>query len=278
MRPDQWIKNLMVLVAPVAAGELATPGALTAATLAFWAFTVTAGGVYLLNDVLDRHADIRHPDKCHRPVACGQVTPSIALVTSIALLAGPIFVLALAGQGSLAAVLALFVAVNAAYNMGLKHRAYTDVAAVSASHLLRAVGGAVAVGVALPPLLAAVIMSAALHLVASKRLAELRDLGAAGGTRPVLARYSSPMLQQLRVASAVAALGAYATWALSHAALGSGLWFLVSVLPVVVGYRRFDQVVADGAGERPERLLVRDTTLITSALCAVVVLGVAAHV
>lgn len=276
-RPEQWLKNLLVLVAPVAAGRLAAPGAIVELAIAFCMFTVAAGGVYLLNDVRDRHDDERHPVKRHRPVASGRVGATTALGTALTLLGLPAPLLIVLGRPALGAVVAAFVVVNLTYTLAGKHQPYIDVVSVAGSLLLRTLGGATAIGIGLDPLLGLVIFAAALHVISSKRFAEFRDIGPAGRTRPVLARYSFTALTRLRMLSAAAALGAYAAWVLDHAARSAGSWFVVSLLPVVVGFIRFEKIVSEGAGERPERLILRDATLRTSALCTIVALGLAAH-
>jgi 4-hydroxybenzoate polyprenyltransferase len=57
MRPAQWTKNLVVFAALIFGQRLLDPEALALTTLAFLAFCALSGGVYLVNDVVDRDAD-----------------------------------------------------------------------------------------------------------------------------------------------------------------------------------------------------------------------------
>jgi 4-hydroxybenzoate polyprenyltransferase len=98
MRPRQWIKNLLVFASPAAAGVLDDPEYLTRAVVVFVAFCLAASGAYCLNDVADAEADRRHPIKCHRPVASGLVSPSVAVPLGIGLLAAGLLVAALTGS------------------------------------------------------------------------------------------------------------------------------------------------------------------------------------
>src|ERR1700738_79760 len=77
VRPRQWMKNLLVLLAPVAAlggnvhydyREVALK-----VLIAFIAFSLAASAVYLVNDVRDVEADRQHPTKQFRPIAAGVV-------------------------------------------------------------------------------------------------------------------------------------------------------------------------------------------------------------
>ena len=77
MRPRQWVKNVIVLAAPLAA--LGGPvrydyvKVLTEASVAFVVFSLAASSVYLINDVRDVEADREHPTKRFRPMAAGVV-------------------------------------------------------------------------------------------------------------------------------------------------------------------------------------------------------------
>jgi decaprenyl-phosphate phosphoribosyltransferase len=83
-RPQQWPKNLLVLAAPLAGGRILEPGILARASTALALFVLASASVYLLNDLLDRDLDVRHPQKRHRPIASGAVTPTAAAMRSIA--------------------------------------------------------------------------------------------------------------------------------------------------------------------------------------------------
>jgi decaprenyl-phosphate phosphoribosyltransferase len=85
LRPRQWVKNLLVLAAPFAAGALLEPGVLGPTLLAFVAFCAVSSAVYLVNDVADREADRLHPHKRNRPVASGRLTVPVALAAAAVL-------------------------------------------------------------------------------------------------------------------------------------------------------------------------------------------------
>ena len=78
LRPEQWIKNLLVLAGVAFGGRLLEPSALATALAAFAIFCVLSGAVYLFNDIADRDADKNHPLKRERPVASGQLAMNTA--------------------------------------------------------------------------------------------------------------------------------------------------------------------------------------------------------
>ena len=85
MRPRQWVKNLLVFTAPLAAGRLFEPAVIKGATLAFVAFCLVSAAVYLVNDVRDVEEDRLHPTKRFRPIAAGELKPSTALILATVL-------------------------------------------------------------------------------------------------------------------------------------------------------------------------------------------------
>ena len=85
IRPRQWVKNVLVLAAPLAAlGGPVHYGyaeVLTKAYPVFGAFVVfclAASSIYLINDVRDVEADREHPTKRFRPIAAGVVPEWLA--------------------------------------------------------------------------------------------------------------------------------------------------------------------------------------------------------
>ena len=68
MRPRQWVKNVLVLAAPFASGDLLRHGIAVELAVAFVAFSLAASGIYLVNDANDVAADRAHPTKRNRPI------------------------------------------------------------------------------------------------------------------------------------------------------------------------------------------------------------------
>ena len=81
MRPKQWVKNILVFAAPIAAGRLFDPYVLANTAWAFLSFCLVSASIYLINDVRDVEADRLHPKKRFRPIAAGELgsTPAIVL-------------------------------------------------------------------------------------------------------------------------------------------------------------------------------------------------------
>ncbi len=175
-RPHQWLKNVLVVAAPGAAGVLLRPEVLGRAAIAFAAFCLVSSGTYLLNDAMDVHADRLHPRKRHRPVASGVVSLGLARIAAAVLLAAGVG-LGLVANVWLAVVLAVYVVLMQAYSTVFKKVAVIELAIVSSGFVIRAIAGGVATDVPISTWFLIVTSFASLFIVVGKRHAEQLTLG-----------------------------------------------------------------------------------------------------
>jgi 4-hydroxybenzoate polyprenyltransferase/phosphoserine phosphatase len=172
LRVHQYAKNGLVFV-PLLTNHLFTWPSFLQALLAAIAFSLCASSVYLLNDLVDLQDDRGHRTKRKRPLACGDIPLSQALLVIPLLFA---LSLALAGSISLGflAALAGYFALTTAYSFFLKRKMILDVVALAGLYTMRVIGGAVALSVAVSPWLLAFMMSWFLSLALVKRYIELK--------------------------------------------------------------------------------------------------------
>src|SRR2546428_14176458 len=83
LRPGQWTKNLLVFAGLLFGMQLFVPSAVLRALAAFAIFCGLSGVVYLLNDILDRDSDRRHPLQSQRPIPSGRPRVHSATVPAI---------------------------------------------------------------------------------------------------------------------------------------------------------------------------------------------------
>jgi len=267
MRPRQWVKNVLVLAAPFAAGDLFAGGIARDLVLAFIAFSLAASGIYLVNDATDVAADRAHPTKRHRPIAAGIVSPRLALVVAVLLLAGALAVSLLAGV-ALLIVLAAYVAVQLAYCFWLKHQPVLDICIVASGFLLRAIAGGAATDI---PLSQWFLLSAgfgSLFMVAGKRYAELMLAERTGAKiRKALERYSASYLRFVWALSATVLIMTYCLWAFEiREAQHNTVWSVISIVPFVIAVLRYAVDVDGGNGGEPEEIALADRVLQVLAL------------
>src|ERR1700687_1478533 len=126
MRPGKWVKSCFVLTGVLFANAWRQPQVAQRVLLAAAAFSLTASGVYIINDLIDRPHDLNHPCKKQRPLAAGTVSISAAVSLLIVLLPAA-FALGLLVSHKVAAILLIYLAVNIAYSLHLKNVVILDV-------------------------------------------------------------------------------------------------------------------------------------------------------
>lgn len=261
-RPRQWVKNLLVIAAPGAAGVLGEPAVLADVALAFLTFCIVSSGTYFLNDARDVEADRRHPVKRERPIAAGSVSVPTAVTVGVALLGGG-FALALVVGPAFLAVVASYVALTTSYTLWLKHVAVVDLAAIAGGFFIRAIAGGVAAGVPFSRWFLIVASFGSLFVVAGKRHGEHVDLGEDGAAvRATLGHYSRDYLRYVWTLASGVTLAAYCLWAFEEAEARPGAWwFELSIVPFVLAILRYALLLEQGRGSAPEEIVLGDRTL-----------------
>lgn len=287
LRPNQWIKNLVVLAAyffarwdPSQRAHAAGQTPLLRVMVAVLLFCVISSAIYLINDICDIVADRAHPVKRHRPIAAGHVPVSTAWTTSVLLLVTVLSAAMLLSIpfGILACV---YVALQFAYTFGLKRVALLDVFMIAIGFVLRAVAGALVIDVRISPWLLLCTFLLALFLGLCKRRHEKRLLvdGDAAQHRHALTGYEERLLDTLIGVAASATVVVYAIYTLSPETVArfgtSGLGLTIPF--VVFGlFRYLDLVYRHEQGGRPEKVLLTDRVLMVAivlyALTALAVL------
>uniref|UniRef100_A0AAU1HX33 Decaprenyl-phosphate phosphoribosyltransferase n=1 Tax=Streptomyces sp. NBC_00180 TaxID=2903632 RepID=A0AAU1HX33_9ACTN len=264
-RPKQWIKNILVIAAPAAAGRLFSAHALTQLALVFALFTASAAAVYLINDARDAEADRAHPTKRHRPVAAGQVPVPVAYAVGGTLAALAPTAAAWLTSPAVAALLAAYIGMQLAYCVSLKHVLVVDLAVVTTGFLMRAMIGGLALGIPLSRWFLITTGFGALFMVSAKRYSEAVQMaGKAGATRALLTEYTTGYLRFVWQLAAGVAVLAYCLWALEeggvpHASLLP--WRQLSMVAFILAILRYAVFADRGTAGEPEDVVLRDRAL-----------------
>lgn len=275
-RPRQWVKNVLVLAAPVAAGRIAEAETLGRSLLALLTFTLVASGVYWVNDALDAGADRLHPTKRRRPIAAGTIPVRFALIGGAGLQAAGLVLAGTLVNAPLAGVLGAYAFLQLAYSVQLKRVPVAELLVVASGFVVRALAGGVATDIVLTEWFLIVTSFGALFVVAGKRYAESLAMGdLAGEHRAVLDAYPQAFLQQVVGVCLAVTLLAYCLWAFRTSTVmpDTSLWLALSVVPVTLIALRYLLLVAAGRTGEPEDLLLRDRVIaVGAAVTAVMVL------
>jgi decaprenyl-phosphate phosphoribosyltransferase len=276
VRPRQWLKNLLVGTAPLAAGRLLEQQVLISVALAFVAFCLVSAMVYLLNDVRDVEEDRLHPKKRLRPIAAGELGVPAAI--AIAVVAGVVgFVLAFITSTGLGITVTVYVVLQVLYTLFLKHVPVIDLAMVASGFLLRAIAGGVAANIPLSQWFLLVASFGSFFMVAGKRYSELKALGADSGTRRSLTRYSESYLRFAWMLAAVMVLISYSLWAFENRGnppMGVP-WTAISIAPFTLGLMQYALEVDSGNAGEPEDVVLHDHVLQAIGVVWLVVISVA---
>lgn len=261
MRPKQWLKNLLVLAAPVFGSRLLDDGVPLQTALAFGAFCLAASGVYLVNDAVDVELDRAHPQKHVRPVAAGQLPVRSAYLAGAALLVASLAVSALSNR-DLVLVVGAYVGLSLLYCFWLKDEPVIDITIVASGFLLRAVAGGAASSIYLSQWFLLAASFGSLFMASGKRYAETRTPDAVNGlTRPTLVRYSSSYLRFVWTLSASVLIMTYGMWAFELRAENDSVLPVISMAPFVLAVLRYAVVVDAGRAETPEEIALTDRML-----------------
>ena len=174
-RPSHWMKNILVLLPLLCSGQVHNRELLLSAIWGFFAFSLMASSIYVVNDIRDREKDRENSLKCHRPIASGAIK-----VPQASIFGAVLFLLAL-GCCYLAAGLnwkailffVLYFLLNLGYSFGLKKVPLLDVAILVSGFLLRVLYGGAITSIALSKWLCLTVTAGAFYLGLGKRKGEL---------------------------------------------------------------------------------------------------------
>lgn len=219
MRPRQWVKSCFVLTGVLFANAWHQPQMVQRVLLAAAAFSLAASGVYVINDLIDRPQDLNHPRKKLRPLAAGQVSVAAASALMIGLLLAA-FALAFLVSNRVVTILLIYVLVNIAYSVYLKHVVILDVFIIASGFMLRILAGTMGVGIAPSQWLLLCGWMMALFLGFAKRRAEIYALTDDGPThRRVLSHYQPVLLDNMIVVTATCVILSYSLYTMSPATI-----------------------------------------------------------
>ncbi len=274
LRPRQWTKNLAIFAPLLFAKSALDASAVVKATLAVISFCLLAGGVYVLNDWVDRAQDRLHPEKRNRPIAAGLVSGQAAFILVVACW-GCGFALAVAARPAFAGVAAGYVVLQVLYSLIFKRWVIVDVMTIALGFVVRVTGGGVAIDVPVSNWLYLCTLLLAVFLGFAKRRHELSALEEdASFHRANLSEYSVELLDQLLsivAASCIVAYGLYTVAQDTIEHVGSDKLKLTIPFVIYGIFRYLFLIHRRGAGGSPERVLLSDPPLMIDLLLYVAV-------
>lgn len=172
MRVHHYVKNILILVPLFVSYSFLNIPLVISSLMGMLIFCLLASSGYLINDLLDLASDRRHPQKCHRPIASGE----LGIVVAITLASALIFcVIALSSLIPLSAryVLIAYFTMTILYSLVLKQLFIIDVCLLAGMYTVRVVYGAMLIQVPLTEWFLLFSLFSFLSLALLKRYTEL---------------------------------------------------------------------------------------------------------
>ena len=221
MRLKQSIKNLLVVLAPLASGEHLGLVSISRIFFGFLVFTVAASAVYVLNDCIDIQIDKNDPEKRNGPITSGKIKKKNALLFSVVL--GTISLLLATNLGSSVFQLILtYLLINIFYSTYLKTQPVIEFFCVASGFVIRAIVGGQSVGIIISESFILIVAWASIFVVVSKRMTEKKMIKKLNSIeekivvkREVLTIYSENFLVFSLTVTGSLFLVSYSIWALS---------------------------------------------------------------
>jgi 4-hydroxybenzoate polyprenyltransferase len=261
LRPKEWTKNLLVFTGLIFSRSLTDAHNIWICVLGFAVFCCASSGVYLFNDLCDLKEDREHPIKRKRPLAAGLLNVNLARLVMILLFSIAAFG-ALWLNHAFALIIGIYLTTCLAYSFKLKDIVILDVILIASGFVLRAISGAVIIGVEVSEWLVLCTSMVALLVGFGKRRHELVLLEeAAENHRRSLSDYSITFLDSIMNICAGAAVLTYALYTRADQTVervGSRA-MLVTIPFVIYGVFRYLFLIhKKEAGGDPVQLLFRD--------------------
>ncbi|UGQ10121.1 decaprenyl-phosphate phosphoribosyltransferase [Yinghuangia sp. ASG 101] len=277
-RPKQWVKNVLVFAAPLAAGRIDEWDVLRQCIYVFAIFCLAAASIYYVNDAADVESDRRHPKKRNRPIASGAVPVKLAWALGPVLAVGSVVLAVVLCNRNTALVVGLYIVLNLFYCFAFKHVLVLDLMMVASGFLFRAMIGGLAAELPLSRWFLLTAGFGSLFMVAGKRYSEMVLMGEeAAKTRASLANYSITYLRFVwQMAVAVTVL-TYSLWAFEIPQGDATLaWQQLSLVPFGFVLLRYALYVDAGTAGAPEDVVLKDKVIVGLGLAWLImfVLGV----
>ena len=275
IRPQQWLKNVFVLIPMFFGGSLLDPGDIRASVLTFLAYSFIASSVYCINDINDVEADRRHPVKCKRPLASGALTTGAAwALTALTLVLAAAFTAMLGCKEHIlkvGGILLFYYVLNICYCVKLKQYAIVDVCVVAFGFVLRVLAGGFATDIEPSKWLVLMTFLLTLFLSFAKRRDDVLRMNETGEPpRKNTIRYNLTFINQAITVTATVTLVCYIMYTVSpevETRFHSDMLYLTSVF-VLLGLLRYMQItVVDKKSGDPTKIMLRDrfTQLVVAA-------------
>lgn len=259
LRCNQWIKNFFVFGVLLFSNNFLNLNMFENTLMAFIAFCCISSAIYILNDIIDKDKDKKHPKKCHRPIASGKVPVPMAILVGI-LLTLMSFTISIILNKRLAIIILMYLLNNILYSFKIKNVVLLDVFSIAFGFILRVLAGGVAINVQPSKWILLCTLFLSLFLGFGKRRNELITLGdEATEHRKNLSQYNIKFLDNAILIVLACTIVFYAIYVVIGSPYSELMWTTVLVLFGLLRY--YYLMYSMNEGGSPTDLVLTDKQL-----------------
>ncbi|WP_241426249.1 decaprenyl-phosphate phosphoribosyltransferase [Geobacter benzoatilyticus] len=260
LRPQQWLKNLLLLFPALLGGQILVKGLISQSLVPILAFCLSSSATYVINDIMDEERDKNHPKKHLRPLPSGSISRVVAGVFAFFLVTTGLLLGGWCGQKFFLFLLSYLV-VSTLYSIRFKNYPVIDIFCISTGFVLRLIAGGIATGVAVSHWLFLNVFLLSVFLSTGKRLSESHALGGrAKEHRMSLAHYPKGFLEGILYMCGAAVLVTYTVYTLQKPNL-------VYTVPLCTfGIIQFALLANSGKSADPTEALLKNPAILLISL------------
>lgn len=264
LRPKQWIKNFFVFGPIIFSNNLLNFNLLIRNVITFISFCLISSNVYILNDIVDKERDKKHPFKCNRPIASGKISLLKAFIIGIVLCLISL-ILAISLNKYIAIIICLYVLNNIAYSFKIKNIFLIDILSISLGFILRVLAGGISITVQISKWIILCTLFLSLFLGFGKRRNEIIVLGKnASSHRQNLSQYTEKLLDQFINISLTCTIMSYSIYCILGVYNDNFIWTIIFIIFGILRY--YYLMYSKGAGGNPAEIVLKDKQLFNCIL------------
>ena len=259
LRVKQYVKNLFIFAPLIFAQEFGDVSKIKLLIVSFIAFSFVASFIYVINDILDKNEDEKHPKKKFRAIPSGLISVRSALSLSVVLLISGL-ALSYVCVPQILPVTGFYIVLNLAYSRWLKHISLIDIVIVAMCYVLRLFVGSAVAEVVLSPWIIIMTFLLAIFLAVAKRRDDLKY----ENVRTCISSYNRQFIDVSMSITASVIIICYILYTISPEVtgrFGCDSLYVTSVF-VLLGILRYLQIVLiEDNGYSPTEIYLKDRVL-----------------
>lgn len=269
IRVKHWIKNGLIFL-PLIFSKSFLWTNIFDTVLAFFAFSLMASFIYIINDIRDIEKDRKHPRKKNRPIASGAISIKKAICVAIVVLVLSIilnyFSTGVVFSPALICLLSYLI-VNLCYSFGMKNIPILDVVLLAMGFIIRVYYGAAIIDVPVSNWLFLTILNASFFLGLGKRRKEFKIKDE---VRAVLKNYNEKFLESFMNICLTLVIVFYSLWTVEQ----NNQYLFLSIPLLITIFMQYMLYMENSDEGDPITLLFQNKSLLITAMIYVIFMGI----